>query len=224
MPPSYRSWDGIHDLDQISRSGFVARQRLGVAALKPGHASRDDDQIAKETILGVEIPQLYARYVAVRQPVEVTFKIFSGATHTGRVETALQATATGQTQVGGLAVAPKEVESAPFVIRFKLDNESLARRLPAGSTGLAAITDRVNNITGRKGADGSLAIQFGGCDGKIPKLPADHERLEPRRAALSPARRDPGRCVEFSGAAGGELSSAQFLRWAGSLGARLSSA
>ena len=26
----------------------------------------------------------------------------------------------------------------------------------------------VNNITGRKGADGSITIQFGGCDGKIP--------------------------------------------------------
>lgn len=26
----------------------------------------------------------------------------------------------------------------------------------------------VNNITGKKGADGSVAIQFGGCDGRIP--------------------------------------------------------
>jgi hypothetical protein len=26
----------------------------------------------------------------------------------------------------------------------------------------------VNNITAKKGADGSVAIQFGGCDGKIP--------------------------------------------------------
>jgi hypothetical protein len=68
-----------------------------------------------------------------------------------------------------LRFAPKKVGSAPFVIRCKLDSGALARRLPAGSTGLAAIySDRVNNITGRKGADGSLAIQFGGCDGKIP--------------------------------------------------------
>ena len=26
----------------------------------------------------------------------------------------------------------------------------------------------LNNITAKKGADGSVAIQFGGCDGKIP--------------------------------------------------------
>jgi len=26
----------------------------------------------------------------------------------------------------------------------------------------------VNNITGRKGGDGSITVQFGGCDGKIP--------------------------------------------------------
>ena len=26
----------------------------------------------------------------------------------------------------------------------------------------------VNNITAKKGADGSVAIQFGGCDGEIP--------------------------------------------------------
>jgi hypothetical protein len=26
----------------------------------------------------------------------------------------------------------------------------------------------VNNITGRKGPDGSITVQFGGCDGKIP--------------------------------------------------------
>src|SRR5262245_14372500 len=26
----------------------------------------------------------------------------------------------------------------------------------------------VNNLTGRKGVDGSMTVQFGGCDGKIP--------------------------------------------------------
>jgi hypothetical protein len=29
----------------------------------------------------------------------------------------------------------------------------------------------VNNITGHKGADGSITVQFGGCDGKIPNCP-----------------------------------------------------
>jgi RND family efflux transporter MFP subunit len=97
-----------------------------------------------ETILGVEIAQVYARYIEVGQPVEITFKIFPGEIHTGRVEAVLQAIATGQTQVGGLAVAPSEVQAAPFVVRIRLDDPDAAQRLPAGSTGLAAIfTDRV---------------------------------------------------------------------------------
>jgi hypothetical protein len=56
----------------------------------------------------------------------------------------LQAIATGQTQVGGLAVSPTEVQAAPFVVRLKLDDQDVARRLPAGSAGVAAIfTDHV---------------------------------------------------------------------------------
>ena len=41
-------------------------------------------------------------------------------------------------------MTPKGVQSAPFVVRVKLDDEDLAKRLPAGSTGTAAIfTDAV---------------------------------------------------------------------------------
>src|SRR4051812_13800707 len=92
-----------------------------------------------ETIFGVEIPQTSARYVAVDQPVEVTFKIFPGQVYAGRVEAVLQAIASGQGQTGGLAVAPSEIQSAPFVVRIKLNNQDVAQRLPAGSPGLAAI-------------------------------------------------------------------------------------
>lgn len=97
-----------------------------------------------DTILGAEIAQVYARYVDPGQPVEVTFKMLPGEIHTGRVEAVLQAIATGQAQPGGLAVAPSEIQSIPFVVRVKLDDADIARRLPAGSTGLAAIyTDHV---------------------------------------------------------------------------------
>ena len=97
-----------------------------------------------ETIFGAEIPQVYARYIAVGQPVEITFKTLPGEVYGGRVEAVLQAIATGQTQAGGLAVAPTEIQAAPFVIRIKLDDQEVARRLPAGSAGLAAIyTDHV---------------------------------------------------------------------------------
>ena len=54
-------------------------------------------------------------------------------------EAVLQAIASGQVQTGGLAIAPAEVQAAPFVARIKLDDAAIATRLPAGTTGLAAI-------------------------------------------------------------------------------------
>jgi RND family efflux transporter MFP subunit len=92
-----------------------------------------------ETIIGVEIAQNDARYIAPGQPVELTFKLVPGMVYTGKVETVLQAISTGQTQTSGLAVTPKGVQSEPFVVRVKLDDQDIATRLPAGSTGTAAI-------------------------------------------------------------------------------------
>jgi len=92
-----------------------------------------------ETLIGVEISQNDARYIAPGQPVELTFKLMPGTVYSGKVETILQAISTGQTQASGLAVTPKAVESAPFVVRVKLEDPELSKRLPAGSTGTAAI-------------------------------------------------------------------------------------
>ena len=66
-------------------------------------------------------------------------ELMPGTVCSGKVETVLQAISTGQTQASGLAVTPKAVESAPFVVRVKLDDQELSKRLPAGSTGTAAI-------------------------------------------------------------------------------------
>jgi RND family efflux transporter MFP subunit len=92
-----------------------------------------------DTLVGVEISQNNARYLAAGQPVEITFKFEPGVIRTGKVDTIFQAISTGQTQVSGTAVAPKEIQSAPFVVRVRLDDDALARRLPAGSAGTAAI-------------------------------------------------------------------------------------
>ena len=51
----------------------------------------------------------------------------------------LQAIATGQTQTSGAAVTPTAIQSAPFVVRVRLDNSDFASSLPAGATGTAAI-------------------------------------------------------------------------------------
>ncbi|HEY7296855.1 MAG TPA: efflux RND transporter periplasmic adaptor subunit [Xanthobacteraceae bacterium] len=116
-------------------TNLALRKGARVTAQSPVMAFID----TSETIFGMEIPQVYARYVEVGQPVEVTFKNFPGEVFTGRVEAVLQAIATGQAQPGGLAVAPAQIQAAPFVVRIKLDDQEVAQRLPAGSTGLAAI-------------------------------------------------------------------------------------
>ena len=96
------------------------------------------------TLIGIELAQIDARYVTPGQEVEVTFKFLPGRVFSGKVETVLQAIATGQVQTSGLAVQSKGIEAAPFVARIRLDDAALADRLPAGSTGTAAIfTDRV---------------------------------------------------------------------------------
>jgi multidrug resistance efflux pump len=91
------------------------------------------------TIIGVQINQIDARYIAPGQEVEVTFKFAPGRIYGGKVESVLQAIATGQTQTSGTAVAPRAIETAPFVVRVRLDDAEAARNLPAGTTGTAAI-------------------------------------------------------------------------------------
>lgn len=91
------------------------------------------------TIIGVEINQINARYISPGQEVEVTFKFAPGHIYPGKVESVLQAIATGQTQTSGTAVMPRAIEAVPFVVRVRLDDADFANRLPAGSTGTAAI-------------------------------------------------------------------------------------
>ena len=97
-----------------------------------------------ETVMLVEVPQIYARYIKPGQSVEVTFKYLPGEVFSGAVETVLQAIASGQSAPSGTAVAPQEIEAAPFVVRVKLNDAGVGDRLPAGAVGEAAIyTDHV---------------------------------------------------------------------------------
>src|SRR5262249_8375117 len=121
-------------------TNLALRKGARVTAQTPVMAFID----TSETIFGAEIPQIYARYIEPGQPVELTFKIFPGAIHTGRVQAVLQAIHRGQTQPGGLAVSPVDVQSAPFIARIRLDDQAVAQSLPAGAAGTAAIyTDHV---------------------------------------------------------------------------------
>jgi multidrug efflux pump subunit AcrA (membrane-fusion protein) len=59
-----------------------------------------------ETVVGVQIQQIYTRYIEPDQEVEVTFKFFPARVFTGKVISVLEATATGQVLTSGTAVAP----------------------------------------------------------------------------------------------------------------------
>ncbi len=97
-----------------------------------------------DAVTMVQVPQIYARYIAAGQKVEVTFKFLPGQVFAGRVETVLQAIAPGQSAPSGMAVAPRDIAPEPFVLRVTLDDPGLADRLPSGSVGSAAIyTDHV---------------------------------------------------------------------------------
>ena len=97
-----------------------------------------------DTRVVVNINQIDARYIAPGQNVEITFKFVPGHVYTGKVESILQAIATGQAETSGTAVAPRAIEAAPFVVKVKLDDDAFAKSLPAGATGTAAIfTERV---------------------------------------------------------------------------------
>src|SRR5262249_17391764 len=99
-------------------TNLALRKGARVTAQSPVMAFID----TSETILGVEIAQGFARYVEVGQPVEITFKALPGEVFAGKVEAVLQAISTGQTEVGGTAVAPTQIEAAPFVVRVRLDD------------------------------------------------------------------------------------------------------
>jgi multidrug resistance efflux pump len=114
--------------------------RVAALPLSPVMAFID----TSETIIGVTIQQIDARYIEPGQDVELTFKYFPGQILTGKVAAVLQAISTGQIAPSGQASTPRPVQSEPFVVRVALGDPESARSLPAGSTGEAAIyTDRV---------------------------------------------------------------------------------
>jgi len=124
----------------VTNVGLMKGARVASLPLSPVMAFID----TSETVVGVEIPQIYTRYIRPGQDVEVTFKLFPGQVFNGKVDAVLQATSTGQVVASGTAVTPRQVTAAPFVVRVKLDDAKLAASLPAGAAGDAAIyTSRI---------------------------------------------------------------------------------
>ena len=119
----------------VTNVGLMKGARVANLPLSPVMAFID----TSETVVGVEIQQIYTRYIEPSQEVEVTFKFYPGQVFAGKVVSVLEATSTGQVLATGTAVTPKQVTAAPFVVRVKLDDDKLAASLPAGTAGDAAI-------------------------------------------------------------------------------------
>lgn len=139
-------WDLDKTVVRAPADGYVTNVALRKGArvaslpLSPVMAFID----TSETIVGVEIQQIGARYVEPGQPVEMAFKFMPGKIYTGRVQAVLQAVASGQNLASGSAVEPVSITAEPVVVRVVLDDQEFAKRLPAGSIGKAAIfTDHV---------------------------------------------------------------------------------
>lgn len=109
--------------------------RVASIPLSPAMAFID----TTDTLIGIEIQQINARFIEPGQRVEATFKFFPGKIFPARVETVLQALASGQTQISGQAVTPVKIFADPFVVLIRLDDAKSAQRLPAGTAGDAAI-------------------------------------------------------------------------------------
>ncbi|HUL89951.1 MAG TPA: biotin/lipoyl-binding protein [Pseudolabrys sp.] len=119
----------------VTNLGLLKGARVANLPLSPVMAFID----TSETVVGVQIQQIYTRYIAAGQEVEVTFKFLPGQVFAGKVVSVLESTATGQVVVTGAAVTPRQVVALPFVVRVKLDDSKLAASLPAGTVGAAAI-------------------------------------------------------------------------------------
>lgn len=99
-----------------------------------------------DTLMGAEIAQIDTRFVQPGQKIEVTFKPLPGRIFTGKVMEVLQAVSSGQVAPSGLAATPPKIAAMPFVIRFRLDDDAVARSLPAGTAGDVAIfTDHLTS-------------------------------------------------------------------------------
>ena len=92
-----------------------------------------------ETAVVVSIHQINLRHVAPGQEAEVIFKVRPGEIFTAKVEHVVADLATGQVAPGGVLPVPGQIVPAPYFVRLKLDDEEVARALPTGAAGTAAI-------------------------------------------------------------------------------------
>jgi len=92
-----------------------------------------------ETIVNVQIQQINLRHVAPGQSAEIIFKTHPGRVFFATVDHVVSDLATGQLAPGGTAPMPQQIVPAPYYVTLNLDDPEVARSLPSGAVGTAAI-------------------------------------------------------------------------------------
>ena len=119
--------------------GFVTnlalRPGVRVGMVSPVMAFIDTSQ----TIVGVQMHQIYVRHIEPGQDAEFTLKSRPGKVYKARVEAVLKATRQGQVAPGGWASEMGRILPLPFGVRLEIEDEELAGELRAGAAGIATI-------------------------------------------------------------------------------------
>jgi len=90
-------------------------------------------------VLVAQIQQIYMRYIEPGQPAEIAFKMYPGNVFNATVESITPGSAQGQMSPSGLLPSAVSEVHGPLFVRLILEDEELAKTLPAGATGEVAI-------------------------------------------------------------------------------------
>ena len=109
--------------------------RVAAMPLSPAMSFID----TSEMVVGMQIYQSFSRHVEVGQDVEIAFKVRPGNVAQAKVETIIQAVATGQVAPGGTVQMPGQRIPGVQFLRLKLKDEEFAKSLMTGAMGEATI-------------------------------------------------------------------------------------
>ena len=110
-------------------------QRVVTFPLQPAMTFVDTSR----KIVGMQIQQIHQRYIKRGQEVEMAFKTQPGRIYTGKVKAIIQVTHESQAVISGTVPTAQPIQAEPFFVRVQLDDREVAKDLPAGTAGTAAI-------------------------------------------------------------------------------------
>ncbi len=87
----------------------------------------------------VQIHQIYHRHLKLGQEAEIAFKTRPGKIFKAKVDGLIQVTSQSQLVTSGTVPVAEQISPEPLFVRLRLEDQSAANSLPAGTTGSAAI-------------------------------------------------------------------------------------